>query len=303
MVSFCAWALLAGALSAETPARPCERPDLGAEPWRIIVVVAGEGDPAVASAIAAAGANVLATLSPPNAAADAACEAAGISYLARIPALDVAALPFHPERVAAIRALHSLVALQVIDLDALEGYETPDTQAFAYATLKALFPDLLVVHALRLDPIGWDPGYLERFYRPELCDVVAPYFYPVGATYLGTFEENGSWPETLRSLLEQVAARTPAPTSILPVLQAFEQSGHPVSRALLDRQVAIYRQVWPGSSALAAFWWGDGLDEPLTGLAERPDLRASVAAIFGAAPSRAHPCIPVGSRPPVQFAP
>jgi hypothetical protein len=198
---------------------------------RIVVVVEGESDAAVASAVAAAGANVLATLSPPNADTDSACDAAGIAYLARIPARDVAALPFHPERVAAIRALRRLVALQVIDLDALEGYETPETQAFAYATLKALFPDLLVVHALRLDPIGWDPGYLERFYRPELCDVVAPYFYPVGTTYLGTYEEDDRWPALLRTLLEQVAARTDAPAAILPVLQAFEQTGHPVSRA------------------------------------------------------------------------
>ena len=303
MVVLCGAALLASALSANGPGPSCERPESGAEPWRIVVVVEGESDAAVASAVAAAGANVLATLSPPNADTDSACDAAGIAYLARIPARDVAALPFHPERVAAIRALRRLVALQVIDLDVLEGYETPETQAFAYATLKALFPDLLVVHALRLDPIGWDPGYLERFYRPELCDVVAPYFYPVGTTYLGTYEEDDRWPALLRTLLEQVAARTDAPAAILPVLQAFEQTGHPVSRGLLDRQVAVYREVWPSSNALAAFWWGGGLDEPLTGLVERPDMRASLAAFFGAAPSRPRPCAPEGPRPPVQSAP
>lgn len=303
MILFCGAGLMAGTLSAATAQAPCERPASGGEPWRVVVVVAGEGDPAVASALAATGANVLATLSPPNAAADAACDAAGISYLARIPARDVAALPFHPERVAEIRALRRLIALQVIDLDALEGYETPETQALAGATLKALFPDLLVVHALRLDPIGWDPGYLDRFYRPKLSDVVAPYFYPVGTTFLGAFEEDGPWPGALRSLLEQVAARTPDATAVLPVLQAFEQSGHPVSRALLDRQLAVYREVWPDADALAAFWWGGGLDEPLTGLSDRPDLRASLAAVFGSAPSRGRPCAPAGARPPVQSAP
>jgi hypothetical protein len=302
MSAVCA-GVAAAALLSKSAGSACERAALAPDAWRVIAVVAGAEDPATASALAAVGANVLATLSPPDPLTDAACASAGLRYLARIPASDVAALPFHPERVAEIRSMRSLVALQVIDLDALEGYETPQTMALAYGTLKALFPDLQVVHAIRLDPIGWDPGYLDAYYRPELCDVVAPYFYPVGTTYLGTFEDDDPWADVLRDLLAEVAARTPAGKPILPVLQAFQQSGHPVSRALIDRQLAVYREIWPEPAGVAAFWWGGGLDEPLTGLAGRADLRTAVASVFGAAPSRARPCETGASRPPVQSAP
>ena len=295
--------VLAAVLLPGTGSAPCDRAALGPDAWRVIAVVAGAEDAATAAALAVVGANVLATLSPPDALTDQACAAAGIRYLARIPVSDVVALPFHPERVAEIRAMRSLVALQVIDLDAVEGYETPQTLALAYGILKSLFPQLPVVHALRLDPIGWDPGYLDAYYRPELCDVVAPYFYPVGTTYLGTFEDDDAWPGVLRALLAEVAARTPAGTPILPVLQAFEQSGHPVSRALLDRQLGIYREAWPEPAGVAAFWWGGGLDEPLTGLTGRADLRSALASLFGAAPSRARPCEIGSPRPPVQSAP
>ena len=49
----------------------------------------GEDDPAVAAAIADLGANVLATLSPPNAKTAAAAASAGVGYLPRLSLEDV----------------------------------------------------------------------------------------------------------------------------------------------------------------------------------------------------------------------
>jgi hypothetical protein len=77
---------------------------------------------------------------------------------------------------------------------------------------------------------------------------------------------------------------------LLPVLQAFEQSGYPVGGGLLPRQLRVYADLWPENRNLAVFWWGGPLDEPLVGLSHIPIVARGVAKLFGEAPARPDPC-------------
>jgi hypothetical protein len=196
----------------------------------------------------------------------------------------------------------SIAGFQYIDESVLEGYESPETQARAYEILKALFADRLVIHPTRLDPIATDAGYLARVYRPEFTDLVTPYFYPVGTTVLGTQTDSDPWPERLRSLLEPLAAATPAGKPILPVLQAYQQAGYPVGGGLPRRQLDVYAELWPANRNVAAFWWGGPTTEPFVGMSELPSIARGVREAFGSDPSRPAPCV-AAPRLPLESAP
>lgn len=270
--------------------------------WRVVVVIAGESDPAVAKQVAALGANALATITPPRLETALAAESAGLAYLPRFSTREIDRLSGDAGRVESIRGMPAIAGFQYIDEDVEEGYASPETQARAYGILKALFPGRLVLYATRLDLVATDAGFLPGFYRPEFTDLVVPYFYPVGTTVLGVQEESDPWESRLLSLLVPLAAATPEGKPILPVLQAFEQIGHPVGGGLPRRQLRLYAELWPGNPNIAAFWWGGPLNEPLLGISDLPRLARGVQEIFGAAPSRPSPCrlsprSPVESRP------
>jgi hypothetical protein len=269
---------------------------------RVVVVLAGENDPRVARRIAGLGANAIATLTPPRLETALAAETAGLGYLPRLSTREITGLPWDASKVESIRRMPSVAGFQYLDESVREGYESPETQARVYGILKSLFPDRLVIHATRLDPIATDPGYLANFYRPEFTDLVTPYFYPVGTTVLGTQRETDPWEERLRSLLEPLAAATPAGKPILPVLQAFQQTGYPVGGGLPRRQLDVYAELWPANRNIAAFWWGGPTIEPFLGISDLPALGRGVQELFGAAPSRPSPCV-TAPRGPLEFAP
>jgi hypothetical protein len=249
---------------------------------RAVVLVGGESDPSVAQAIAELGANAVASLSPPDPDAGANLAAAGLRYVARIPFRDVARLPTDASAVERLRAIPALAGLEYFDDTVTEGYATPETQARAYGILKSLFPEVLVLYATRLDPVATDPSYLDGFFRPEFTDLLVPYFYPVGSTILGPQQESDAWEDRLRALLAPVAARTPALEGILPVLQAFEQTGYPVGGGLLRRQAEVYSELWPANHNAALFAWA--------GIDQSPVLQRASEAFFGEIPSPPHPC-------------
>jgi hypothetical protein len=255
-----------------------------------VVLLEGETDPAVAEAIAELGANAVASLKAPDAAAGANAASAGLAYVARIRTADVLRLPSDAAAVDRLRAIPALAGLEYIDDAAAEGYTSAEVQERAYGILKGLFPDLLALYATRLDPVATDPAYLELYYRPEFTDLVTPYFYPVGTTVLGTQEEDDPWEERLRSLLAPLAARTPAGKGVFPVLQGFEQIGFPIRGGLVRRQLRVYSEFWPDNQNAAMFWWGGGTSEPLVGMSARPVLGRGVAGAFGGVPSRPVPC-------------
>ncbi len=263
-------------------------------------MIAGEDDPAVLRSVAALGANLVVTQTAPRASTAAAASAAGLGYLPRLSIDDLDRLIRDGAYRASVRAMPAIVGFHYIDLDVTEGFALPSTQEFAYGTLKALFPDRLVLYATRLDPIATQPGYLTAHYRPEFTDLVTPYFYPVGTTPIGTFEDADPWNEELRALLAPLAAATPPGKPVLPVLQAFEQTGHPAGAGLPRRQLDVYAEFWPDDRNAAVFWWGGPIDEPLAGIADLPSMARGVARLFGAAPGRPSPCAlsPRGLRAP-----
>jgi hypothetical protein len=206
---------------------------------RVVVGLAGEADPAVARGVASLGANTLATTTGPRLETALAAQSAGLGYLPRLSTLEIARLPVDPARVESFRRMPAISGFQYLDEGVIEGYARPETQARAYGILKSLFPDRLALYATRLDLVATDPRFLPNFYRPEFTDLVTPYFYPVGTTVLGRHEETDPWEARLRSLLEPLAAATPEDKPILPVLQAFAQTGHPVGGGLPRRQLRV----------------------------------------------------------------
>ena len=269
---------------------------------RVVVVLAGEDDAEVARGVSALGANGIATLTPPRAETASAAQGAQLAYFPRLSTREIANLPSEASKVDAIRRMTSIAGFQYLDESVLEGYETPETQARAYGILKSLFPDRLVIHAIRLDPIATTPGFLADFYRPEFTDLVAPYFYPVGTTVLGMQKESDPWEDRLRSLLEPLAAATPAGKPVLPVLQAFQQAGYPVGGRLLQRQLDVYASLWPENRNVALFWWGGPTYEPFLGISDLPMLARGARRLFGAAPARLSPCV-TAPRSPLESAP
>jgi hypothetical protein len=239
-------------------------------------------DPEGWHAIAALGANVVATLAAPDSETDRIAAAAGLAYLAFLTTDEIESLARDPARVAQIRAERSLAGFHFLDTGAVEGFTTPDAQQRAYETLKSLFPGKLVLYPTRLDPIAWESGYLDGYFRPEFTDLVTPYFYPVGTTILGQAREEDAWGERLAGLLLVLAPRIPAGKGMLPVLQGFQQIGYPVGARFVPGQMAVYRRFWPDLSNAAVFTWkfADPAAEPLLEMADKPLLQQGTCFLF-----------------------
>lgn len=207
--------------------------------------------------------------------------ACGWSPLHRLPHDQGSGARGDPAARERLASVPDISGIYYEDDESVEGYTSPEDQRRTYETLKEIFPGALVLHPTRLDPIAFDPGYLDAVYRPDYTDAVTPYFYPVGTTILGTAAEADSWQPRLESLLSEIARRTPGDVPVLPVLQAFEQDGFPVDAAFLARQFEVYARVWPGNENAAAFWWGDSAqDAPLVGFAFRPRVWEGVRTLF-----------------------
>lgn len=256
---------------------------------RAVVLTVGETDPSVLAGVRSLGADTVVTFARPSLAASAAASAAGLAYVPFLSVSDVDGLLYDSGALAALRAIPGIAGFHYRDEDVIEGYTPAAEQERAYAILKGLFPGALVLYATRLDLVAADPAYLDAYFRPQFTDLVAPYFYPVGTTPLGPYQESDPWEQRLASLLEPLAAKMPAGQAVLPVLQAFEQSGYPVGPEIAPRQMEVYRAIWPDTADVAAFWWGSGVPEPLTGLAERPLLRSGFTRLFLGLPPKPLP--------------
>jgi hypothetical protein len=288
-----------GLLALLAPGEPVAAADCRARPGaaedegiRAVVVTDGDADPAVASALRALGANTLVAMRYPNRETAAMSAEAGLRYVARVSTREVRQLDAEPARLAAVREISNLFGLQYIDLEVLEGYAVPETQRIAYETLKRLFPETLILYATRLDPIAWDPTYLDATFRPAFSDLVTPYYYPVASTPFGPHYMKDPWEERLRALLMPIAARLPPGKGVLPVLQAFAQEGFRVDASLVRRQWGVYEELFPENRNAAAFWWGgeEGPEGPLTGMSIVPQLQDGFRRLFGGGPRRPAPC-------------
>ena len=253
---------------------------------RAVVLIVGEEDPAVLEGVRALGANAVFTFARPSATASAAAAAAGLEYFPFLSVRDTDRLLSDDDYRRALLAIPGIAGFHFRDEDVLEGFTPAAEQERAYATLKALFPGRLVIQATRLDPIAWFPSYLDGYFRPEFTDLVAPYFYPIGTTVLGDEQESDPWEARLAELLAALEPRVAPDARILPILQAFEQDGHPVGPEIAWRQLDVYRTIWPGADDVAAFWWGGGTDEPLSGLRDRPEVSSGFARLFLGLPPR-----------------
>ena len=246
----------------------------------VVVLTVGERDPGVLAGVRALGANAVVTFARPSAEASAAAAAAGLTYVPFLSVRDVDALLTDPDAVHALRQIPGIAGFHYYDEDVVEGHTPADEQERTYAILKALFPEALVFYAMRLDLVSLEPGYLDAYFGSGAADFVAPYFYPVGTTTLGLFEEEDAWRGQLAALLAPLAARMGEGQKVLPVLQAFEQRGFPVGARFPARQLEVYREFWPDLEDVAAFWWGDPADATLIGLFDEPALRAGVTRLF-----------------------
>ena len=248
---------------------------------RVVVLETADQDASVWTAIARMGANVVATLKPPSAGTDAIASAAGLDYLAFLTTAEIESFAADPVRIAETRSERRLAGFYYWDSDVLEGFTTPGAQQRAYATLKSLFPDKLVLYPTRLDPISWKAGFLDDYFRPEFTDLLTPYFYPVGSTILGLAQENDAWEDRLAGLLSEVARRVPEGQGVLPVLQGFQQDGYPLSARFPLRQMSVYRRFWPELSNAAVDAWRFAQPQPpLVELADLPTLQRGVCGLF-----------------------
>ena len=294
-----------GSARAEGPCRDRPQPTVSG-PFAIRAVVVQNEDrvAAVLPLLAGLSANTLVTHAPPDVSTGAAARARGLRYIAWMTTEPIDRTASDPAAAARLASMPGISGVYFEDADAVEGYTTPENQQRAYGELKAIRTDLLVLHPLRLDPIAWDPGYLDRVFRPESTDMLVPYYYPVGSTGFGSFQEEDAWEAVLVPFLAEVARRAPD-KPVLPVLQGFEQIGYPVGADFPERQLALYRTVWPEVSSAAMFEWGLSKDDaPLVGLGFRPSLAAGVRALFrnlAREERELQPCIPkqmaVRSRP------
>jgi len=251
---------------------------------RCLVLERDDLDPAVWRAMGALGANLVATAGPPRPESDQVAGTAGLAYLAFLSTDGIKSFVGDPARVAEARAEHNLAGFYYWDANlAAEGFTTPEAQQRAYTTLKGLFPDKLVLYPTRLDPIVWSPDFLDRYFRPAFSDLVTPYYYPVGTTFIGEAREEDEWRERLAVLLAALAPRVPAGKGILPVLQGYEQQGYPLSARFPAAQLIVYRQFWPDldSAAVEAWEFSPG-SEPLVELADLPTLQKGVCGLFAA---------------------
>jgi hypothetical protein len=288
VMAFALFAVLAAAPIAlsQVPRQPIVLAPSG---LRVMVFEKNDRDAAAWNAIRDLGANVVAILGPPSAEIDALAKAAGMTYLAFLTTDEIALLSRDASRISEIRSERALAGFYYYDSQALEGFTTPEVQRQAYSTLKLLFPDKLVLNPTRLDPIAWSPDYLDRYFRPEFTDLVAPYFYPVGATILGEAREEDAWRDRLAGLLSALAPRVPEGRQVLPVLQGFEVDGYPVSSRFLGDQLGVYRGIWPDVSGAVVFAWTIAEVAPFVEIADSPDLQAGACMLFSTL-SRASGC-------------
>lgn len=248
---------------------------------RGLVLQRSDLDPAVWRAMAALGANLVVTAVPPGPDVDQAAGTAGVAYLAFLTTEEIPGFADDPARVEEARAERNLAGFYYWDAGiAQEGFTTPEAQQLAYTTLKALFPDKLVLYPTRLDPIAWSPDFLDRYFRPAYTDLVTPYYYPVGTTFIGEAREEDAWRDRLAALLAALAPRVPAGKPVLPVLQGFEQPGYPVSARFPAAQWMIYRQFWPDIADAAVQAWELPGTEPLVELAGLPVLQRGFCELF-----------------------
>jgi hypothetical protein len=273
---------LFAALLAPVPAFPLQnpRPPVVLPPagLRVIDLESADQDPAAGTGIRDLGANAVTVSRPPSREADEIVTAAGLTYFALLTTDEIAILSRDASRIAEIRGERSLLGFYFWDAQVVEGFTTPEAQQQGYSTLKLLFPEKLVLYPTRLDPIAWNPDFLDRYFRPEFTDLVTPYFYPVGTTILGEAREEDAWRARLGGLLSALASRIPPGKGLLPVLQGFEQQGYPVSTHFLADQFAVYRSFWPNLSNAIVFAWK--LSPPLVGIAGRPDLQEGACNLF-----------------------
>ena len=251
-----------------------------------IRVVALEGDDQGVidwRAVRDAGAKVVAIFGPPSARIDERAGQAGLTYLAFLTTDEIQFLARDASRISEALSERNLAGFYYWDSQVTEGFTTPESQHEAYSTLKTLFPDKLVLHPTRLDPIVWSPDFLDRFFRPEFTDLVTPYFYPVGTTVIGEAHETDDWRQRLGGLLAALRSRIPPGKGLLPILQGFEQEGYPVGSRFLAAQFGVYRSLWPDLPNAGVFAWklspGPG---PLVEIAGRPDLQEGVCNLFTA---------------------
>lgn len=234
--------------------------------------------------MSALGANLVARVGPPGPDTDEAAGSGGLAYIAFLSTDEIQSFAGDPARVAEARAEHNLAGFFYWDASVVpEGFTSPEAQQRAYTTLKGLFPDKLVLYPTRLDPIIWSPDFLDRYFRPTFTDLVTPYFYPVGTTFIGDAQEEDGWQERLETLLAALAPRVPAGKGILPVLQGYGQQGYPLSARFPAAQLIVYRHFWPDlhSVAVEAWEFPPG-SEPLIELADLPILQKGFCGLFAA---------------------
>ena len=246
---------------------------------RCVVLESDDVTPETWASIAALGANLVARAARPGPDADRAAGEAGVSYISLLTTSEIDELKRDPVRITELASEKNLAGFFYFDSGVLEGFTAPDDQRRAYETLKELFPEKIVLTPTRLDPIAWSPGFLDTYFHPEFTDVVTPYYYPVGTTYIGEAQEQDDWQSRLAILLAQLAVRVPPGKPILAVLQGYEQTGYPVSSRFPAAQLAVYRRFWLelDGAAIEAWAYDPG---PFTALASRPALREGVCSLF-----------------------
>ncbi len=258
---------------------------------RCVVMERDDLDPAAWQSIRALGTNLVAKAAPPSAETDRVAGLAGLSYLALLTTDEIQSLAADPVHLAELRGERNLAGFYYWDVNAVEGFTTPQAQQTAYTTLKSLFPDKLVLYPTRLDPIAASPGFLDGYFRPEFTDLVTPYFYPVGETSLGPFREQDPWQVQLSALLGALAARVPAGKNVFPILQGYEPPGYPLTAGFPAAQLEVYRRFWPGlASAAVEGWEFTDLEPQLAGLAVRPALQEGVCGLFAGLSGRPARC-------------
>jgi hypothetical protein len=145
-----------------------------------------------------------------------------------------------------------------------------------------LFPTLLVLFALRVDPVQADPTYLDNYFRPQYTDLLTPYWYPVATTILGPFQYSDPWEAKTLALLTPFHQRMldmGLARGVFPVLQSYEQAGYPILDSnFAQRQANVYATLWPENRNAATFDWSDSSDS--TNLAGNLVLQESFKALF-----------------------
>jgi hypothetical protein len=267
------------------------RPAASVSGIRCVVMERDDLDPAAWQAIRGLGANVVAKAAPPGAETDRVAGLAGLSYLALLTTDEIQNLAGDPARLAELRGERNLAGFYYWDVNAVEGFTTPQAQQMAYTTLKSLFPDKLALHPTRLDPIVWSPGFIDGYFRPDFTDLVTPYFYPVGATPVGSWREQDDWRSELASLLTALAVRVPEGKAVFPVLQGFESPGYPLTAGFPAAQFEVYRRFWPKLAGAAVEGWEfTDLEPLLAGLSVRPSLQEGVCGLFAGLQDRPARC-------------